>query len=142
MASAPGWRVEDLICTARPGDRAFEEKHDGVCIAVTLKGSFRYRTTQGEALLAPGAILLGNDQHCFECGHAHSAGDQCLSFHFTSELFERMVAETPGARHLPFGLPCIPPLGSLTGPLAMAEAARDRGGATNSMKYRFALPAR
>ena len=129
MASDPGWRVEDLICTARPGDRAFEEKHDGVCIAVTLKGSFRYRTTQGEALLAPGAILLGNDQHCFECGHAHSVGDRCLSFHFTSELFERMVAETPGARHLQFGLPCVPPLASLTGPLAMAEVARDRGDA-------------
>jgi AraC family transcriptional regulator len=128
-ACGPGWRVEDVICTARPGDRAFEEKHDGFCIAITFQGSFRYRTTQGETLLAPGALLLGNDQHCFECGHAHSAGDRCLSFHYTSEFFEGIAAETTGARQLKFALPRVPPLASLIGLLATAEAAQEGGDA-------------
>jgi AraC-like DNA-binding protein len=124
LAAGPGWRVDDVVCTAGPHDRPFEERHDTFCIAAVMEGSFRYCTTQGSALLAPGALLLGNHLHCFECGHEHSVGDRCLSFHFTPEFFEGVLAAVPGARQLAFPVPRLPPLPSLIPIIAAAEAAR------------------
>ena len=129
LAAGPGWRVDDVICTAGPRDRRFEERHDSICIAAVTEGSFQYRTTQGSAVLAPGALLLGNHRHCFECGHEHGVGDRCLSFHFTPEFFEGVLASVPGARQLAFPVPRLPPLPSLIPAIAAAEAARDAGDA-------------
>ena len=74
LASGNGWRVHDVVCTASAHDRPFEEQHESVCIAAVTSGTFRYRSTQGAATLAPGAVLLGNERHCYECSHEHSAG--------------------------------------------------------------------
>jgi AraC family transcriptional regulator len=125
LASGPGWAVDDVICTAGPHDRPFEERHDHLCIAAVSEGTFQYRTSQGAALLVPGALLLGNHGQCFECGHEHAKGDRCLSFHFAPEFFESLVADVPGARALEFALPRLPPLQSLMALVAAAEAARE-----------------
>jgi AraC-like DNA-binding protein len=125
LASGPGWRVDDVACTAGPRDRPFEERHEGVCIAAVTRGSFRYRTTQGTALLAPGALLLGNHGHCFECGHEHATGDRCLSFHYMPEFFQAVVRSAPGARRSNFARPQVPPHAATTAIVAAAEAARD-----------------
>jgi AraC-like DNA-binding protein len=127
LASGPGWRADDVVCTAGPHDRPFEEVHDAICIAAVTEGTFQYRTSEGAALLAPGALLLGNERHCFECGHEHGVGDRCLSFHFTPEFFEAAVAAVPGVRHAAFAVPRLPPLASLIPILVAAEAARDDG---------------
>jgi AraC family transcriptional regulator len=129
VAAGPGWRVDDVICTAGPHDRPFEERHDSICIAVVTEGSFRYRTTQGSAVLAPGALLLGNHRQCFECGHEHGVGDRCLSFRFAPEFLEGVLAVVPGARQLAFPVPRLPPLLSLVPVIAASEAARDAGDA-------------
>ena len=125
LASGPGWRVDDVRCTSGPRDRPFEEKHDGVCIAVVTRGTFTYRTTQGTSVLAPGATLLGNDGQCFECGHEHGVGDRCLSFRFSPELVESVMSELPGACCLPFTLPNLSPLPELIPLVAAAATARD-----------------
>jgi len=119
--------VSDVVCTAGAGDRPFEEEHRAFCIAAVTRGSFRYRTHQGAAMLAPGAVLLGNPGACYECGHEHGAGDRCLSFHFTPTYLERIVAGLPGAKRLGFAGPRLPPLPALTPLLAEAEAARETG---------------
>lgn len=129
LASGRGWRVDDIRCTSGPRDRAFEEQHDGVCIAIVTGGTFTYRTTQGTAVLAPGATLLGNHGHCFECGHEHGIGDRCLSFRFNPELVESVVSELSGARQPAFTLPNLPPLPQLIPLIADAAAARDGSGA-------------
>src|SRR6516164_6552744 len=92
LASGYGWRVEDVVCTFGPHDRPFEERHDWACAAIVTGGTFQYRSTAGSAVLAPGALLLGNERHCFECSHAHGVGDRCLSFHFTAEFLEAAAA--------------------------------------------------
>jgi AraC family transcriptional regulator len=69
LASGPGWRVQDVVCTFGPHDRPFAERHHGVCVAAVTEGTFQYRSTLGSAVLAPGALLLGNDHHAFECRH-------------------------------------------------------------------------
>jgi AraC-like DNA-binding protein len=127
LASGPGWRADDIICTSGPGDRPFEEQHDGICIAAVTRGTFQYRSTQGTALLTPGALLLGDDRQCFQCGHEHGVGDRCPSFHFTPDFFHAVAAPVPGARHTAFTTPNLPPLPSLIPIIATAEAARDDG---------------
>src|SRR5215211_5744949 len=114
LASGPGWRVADVVCTAGPHDRPFEEVHDGMCIAAVTRGTFQYRTGQGSAVLAPGALLLGNDRHCFQCGHEHAAGDRCLSFHFTPDLLEGMASELLDGWRGGFNLSNLPPSAALT----------------------------
>ncbi|WP_404927904.1 helix-turn-helix transcriptional regulator [Mesorhizobium sp. ORM16] len=125
IASGPGWQVSDVVCTAGAGDRPFEEEHRTFCVAAVTSGTFRYRASQGTAMLAPGAVLLGNPGTCYECGHEHGAGDRCLSFHFAPAYMERIVENVPGARMLAFEAPRLPPLPMLMPLLAEAEAARD-----------------
>jgi AraC family transcriptional regulator len=126
LAAGPGWRVTDIHCDAGPQDRPFAEAHEAACIAAITEGSFQYRSTHGQALLAPGALLLGNDGQAYECGHEHAAGDRSLCFHFDPDYLEEIVAAVPGARRTDFAVPRLPPLPALMPLLAAAEAARDR----------------
>jgi AraC-like DNA-binding protein len=125
LASGRGWSVSDVICTAGPHDRPFEERHGSVSIAAVAAGTFQYRTDRGRAVLAPGGILLGNAGASFECGHEHGVGDRCTAFSFTPELLETVVCCVPGARRLTFPAPSLPPCPELLPLLAGAEAARD-----------------
>jgi AraC-like DNA-binding protein len=127
LASGPGWCVRDVVCTAGPQDRRFEERHASVCVAAVTHGTFRYRSAQGAALLAPGAVLLGNHGHCFECGHEHGIGDRCVSVHVAPELWDDIVAAVPGVRTATFAVPRLPPLPSLE-PLIAALVAAGRDG--------------
>src|SRR3954451_19864758 len=127
LASGRDWQGSDVICTASAAHRAFEEEHRDFCIAAVASGTFRYRARQGTAMLAPGALLLGNPGTCYECGHEHGAGDRCLSFHFSPTYLERVAAELPGAKRLGFADPRLPPLPALAPLLAEAEAARETG---------------
>jgi AraC-like DNA-binding protein len=124
VASGNGWCVEDVRCTYGPRDPPFEERHNGVSIAVVTGGTFTYRTTQGRAVLAPGAVLLGNHGQCFECGHEHGAGDRCLAFHIAPEIVESVVSQLPGTRQLKFAVPSLPPVPGLIPVVAAAAAAR------------------
>ncbi len=130
LAAGPGWWVRDVACTAGPHDRPFEERHESVCVAAVAQGTFQYRSTAGAALLAPGAVLLGNHGHCFECGHAHGVGDHCVSVQMTPEHWEEIVAAVPGTRTTTFALPRLPPLTPLMRRIAsLVAACRDRDGA-------------
>ncbi len=128
LARGDGWTVSDVVCTSGPGDRPFEERHDGVGVAIVAAGSFRYRSEAGRELLTPGALLLGNAGQPFECGHEHGRGDRCVSFHFEPELFDRLAAEAgarPGERR--FRHPRIPPLREMA-PLVARACAGVAGG--------------
>jgi len=98
LATGEGWSVADVLCTSGPCDRAFEEEHTGVSIAVVLAGSFEYRSSHGRHLMTPGSFMLGNPGECFECGHEHAVGDRCISFHYEPGVFERLLgSESNGA---------------------------------------------
>ena len=127
LASGSGWRVQDVVCTFGPHDRPFAERHHGVCVAAVTEGTFQYRSTLGSAVLAPGALLLGNDRHAFECRHEHGTGDRCLSFRLTPEFLEGVVAAIPGVRRAVFSAPLLPPQSGLLPIIAAAEAAREDG---------------
>jgi AraC family transcriptional regulator len=125
LASGPGWRAEDVICSAGPHDLPFEEQHASVCVAAVTRGTFQYRTRDGRATLVPGALMLGNPGACFECGHEHGVGDRCLSFHFDPAFFEEIAASVPRARRMTFTTPRLPPSEALLPVIAAAESADD-----------------
>jgi AraC family transcriptional regulator len=125
LASGEGWWVHDMVCDSGPHDRPFEERHASVCIALVTTGSFQYRTQQGSSVMAPGSLMLGNVGACFSCGHEHRAGDRCVSFRFTPEYFERIVASVPRARRVEFVLPRLPPVQRLLPVLTEAQSIRD-----------------
>lgn len=115
IAAGPGWSVTDVVCTSGPGDRAFEERHSGVSIAIVLAGTFQYRGDHGRELMTPGSLMLGNAGARFECGHEHAPGDRCISFHYSPDLFDRLAADAgAGARARRFRGGCVPPLRSLS----------------------------
>jgi AraC family transcriptional regulator len=104
LSSADGWTASDVVCTAGPADRPFEEQHTQTSIAIVVQGTFQYRSSTGEALMTPGSLLLGNAGDCFTCGHEHSTGDRCLAFSYAPEFFERF-ADGPNGGRVNFKVP-------------------------------------
>jgi AraC family transcriptional regulator len=123
VAEGPGWSIADVVCTAGPLDRPFEERHADVCVAVVVSGTFQYRNQQAKVTFAPGALLLGNVGTCFECSHEHGVGDRCLSFHFEPGWFDSIVASMRGVRRAHFAAPRLPPSEALVPLVAAAETA-------------------
>jgi AraC-like DNA-binding protein len=127
IAAGDGWSVGEFVCDAGPGDRPFEERHDGFAIAATLAGSFTYRGETGEAALFPGALLLGNAGQCYACGHAHGRGDRCVSLNLTPGAFAEIAASAAGSSRYRFAAEAAPPHVALTPLVAgLASLARQR----------------
>ncbi len=127
IASGEGWSVGEFVCDAGPSDRPFEERHEGYSIAAVLSGSFTYRGEAGEALLLPGAMLLGNHGRCFCCDHVHGVGDRCVSFNFAPEIFAEIAASVAGSSRYRFGADTAAARRGMTPILAAAATiARER----------------
>ena len=122
VAKGEGWGAQEFICELGPQDRAFEERHEDVTIAVVLEGSFLYRGATGRSLLYPGALLLGNAGACFECGHEHGTGDRCISFHFSGPIFEEIAASVAGSSRFRFPTTMLPAIPQLAGHVVKVEA--------------------
>jgi len=124
LADGPWWSVSDVVCTAGPQDRPFEERHPYVFVGLVVAGSFQYHAAGGYDLLTPGALMLGNAEQCFECRHEYGTGDRCLSFTYTPEYFERL-AVSAGASGQRVGVRVLrlPPLPVLSPLVARACAS-------------------
>ncbi len=127
LAGGAQWSVSDVSCTAGPHDRAFEEQHSEVCIAIVTAGSFQYRSSVGRELMTPGSLFLGNPGQHYECGHEHGFADRCLSFTYERQYFEQLAAEADiPSRSVPFRMLRVPPVRKLSGVVARACAAVSR----------------
>lgn len=130
LARGDSWAVEDVICTAGPDDRPFEEQHSQLSIAIVAAGTFQYKSTTGHALMTPGSMLLGNDGQCFECGHEHGSGDRCIAFRFDPDYFEQIAVDAGWhGRALRFRSPRLPAVRDSATVVAQACAALN--GSTN-----------
>jgi AraC family transcriptional regulator len=127
LARGDGWSVSDVICTAGPRDRPFEEQHSDVCIAMVIEGSFQYESSAGRELMTPGSLMLGNAGQYFECGHEHGVGDRCISFAYEAGYFEGLASEAGvRSRSARFSLLRVPPVRELSRLVAGACAAAGR----------------
>jgi AraC-like DNA-binding protein len=127
LASGDGWSVDDVVCSAGPQDRPYEEQHEHVAIAIVTGGSFQYRGSAagpGRELMTPGSLLLGNPGQCFVCGHEHGQGDRCLSFRFSPEYFAAITRGVRRGRRDRFGMLRLPPVRELSPVIARAIALR------------------
>jgi AraC family transcriptional regulator len=123
IARGNGWTVADVVCTCGPQDRPFEERHTHYTIAMVVAGSFQYRSALGDGLMTSGALMLGNQEQCFECGHQHGEGDRCVSFWYAPDYFERLAADAGArGRRLGFKVSRLPPLRPLAPLVARATA--------------------
>jgi AraC family transcriptional regulator len=109
LAAGDSWSMREVVCSAGPSDRPFEERHEGFSVSAVLEGSFTYRSDAGHRLLYPGALLLGNNGSCFECGHAHGVGDRCISLNVHEEEFSEVAATTASTSRFRFSAPSLPP---------------------------------
>ncbi len=125
IAGGETWSVSEIVCSAGPGDRPYEERHKGFSISAVLQGCFTYRSDCGESLLYPGALLLGADRSCFQCGHEHSAGDRCISFNVREDAFEEIVSIASSRRGNPLSRPMLPASNRLAPLFAAIERVQD-----------------
>jgi AraC-like DNA-binding protein len=125
IAEGDGWRVLDIVCTAGPRDRPFEERHTWMSISMVIAGTFTYRGDRGSSLMSPGALLLGSAGRNFECSHQHGEGDRCVSFQFNPYLFASLARDAGGSRATPRN-DRIPPLRKLAPITARVANAIDR----------------
>ncbi len=126
IAEGAGWRVLDIVCTAGPRDRPFEERHAWMSISMVLAGSFNYRSDRGYSLMSPGALLLGSAGRNFECSHQHGKGDRCISFQFNPDFFAGLARDA-GASRATLRSDRIPPLRALAPITARIATAAYRG---------------
>lgn len=118
LASGHGWAVSEVVCTAGPQDRPYEEQHSRTSIAIVVSGTFQYQTSTGRELMTPGSLLLGNAGDCFTCAHEHGKGDRCLSFSYNEEFRERIAEGTGRSR---FRTPRLAPMRALSSLAARAS---------------------
>ena len=137
IAGGDGWSVADVVCSAGPADRPFEEQHDRVAIAIVLGGSFQYRGSGagGRELMTPGSLLLGNPGQSFECGHEHAHGDRCLAFHFSPRYFASITDGAFRGRRERFGSLRLAPVRELSAVVAGACAALASSSADAAMAW-------
>ena len=117
----------EVLCTSGPGDRSIEERYWSVAISLVLSGTFSYRSAKGSLLMSPGALLLGNAGHTYQCSHEHGEGDRCLSFQFDPALFEDLARDSGVSKAL-FSCDRVPPLratAQLTARVVTAMQGRD-----------------
>ena len=122
LAAGDGWSVREVVCRAGPSDRPFEERHEGFSVSAVIEGSFTYRSEAGHGLLYPGALLLGNNGRCFECGHSHGVGDRCISLNVRDELFGEIAAAAASTSRFRFSVPSLPPSPKALPVVALMEA--------------------
>jgi AraC family transcriptional regulator len=122
LAAGDGWSVHEVVCRAGPSDRPFEERHEGFSVSAVVEGAFTYRSDAGQGLLYPGALLLGNNGWCFECGHSHGIGDRCISLNVREDLFGEIAAVAASTSRFVFSAPSLPPSPKALPVVALMEA--------------------
>ena len=122
LAAGEGWSLHEIVCRAGPSDRPFEEKHDGFSVSAVIGGNFTYHSDAGHGLLYPGALLLGNNGSCFECGHHHGIGDRCISLNVCEEQFSEIAAAASSTNRFRFSTPSLPPSPKALPIIAQMEA--------------------
>jgi AraC family transcriptional regulator len=137
VAAGDRWRAVDIVCTAGPSDRPYEERQPFASVSLVLSGTFTYRNERGPTLLSAGSLLLVDAQRPFECSHRHGEGDRCLSFQFETALLEEIVAGA-GVSRLGFEQDRVPPLRILAPLLARAERAIDHPDAMEEIAFELA----
>lgn len=100
----------DCVCQLGACSPVSEGEHSRVHISVLLAGTFHARSAQGEVLVGPGALLLGNAAGAYEYRHVDEGGDRSVVFDYAEDFLDD-VGRSLGRRlheRRAFGGACIP----------------------------------
>ena len=67
-------------------------------VAAIVGGTFKIRSTLGDAVPVVGSLLLGNACDCYCCRHDTPNGDRCINFDFEAEFLEQRALRAGRAR--------------------------------------------
>jgi AraC-like DNA-binding protein len=128
IASAAGFRLTEVRCTAGPEDRAYEEQHSHLCVALVKNGSFSYRTPRGSCVLRPGWLLLGTAGCEYLCSHENGRGDDCLAVAFSEETLDQIASAAGIPAVFDTFPPALPPIPRIVALMSLAERGAERSG--------------
>lgn len=111
--------VFDYSCSAGPSDARFVEEHRSFSVSYVRTGSFGYRARGKACELVAGSVLVGYPGDEYMCSHEHVRGDECLSFHLSTDLVAS-IGDHPDTWRTG-GVPPLPEL-MVLGELAQAAA--------------------
>jgi AraC family transcriptional regulator len=97
MAGSDGFAVHDCVCRHTPRSPPLSGQYGRTRIAVMLAGAFAARTSQGAAVVGPGALLLVNAGSLYEYRHVDEGGDRSIVFEYEPALLAE-VARSMGGR--------------------------------------------
>jgi AraC family transcriptional regulator len=142
LAAAPGYRVYDMRCALGPRDPANENQYPAYRVAAIVGGTFKIRSTLGDAVPVVGSLLLGNACDCYCCRHDMPNGDRCINFDFEAGFLEQVRSEIGvsgvGER---FRRALIPPSRESVAISAAMEAVEEGGDASALQEAAFEIAA-
>ena len=142
LAAAPGYRVYDMRCSLGPRDAPNENQYPAYRVAAIVGGTFKIRSTLGDAVPVVGSLLLGNACDCYCCRHHTPNGDRCINFDFEAEFLEQVRSEL-GARGVRerFRHALIPPSRESVAIATAMEAAEEGSDAAALQEAAFEIAA-
>ncbi|MCP3061588.1 helix-turn-helix domain-containing protein [Myxococcus sp. K38C18041901] len=102
--------VSDCVCRAGCHSPVVEGMHTRVCVSVVLSGVFHARGPEGDAVVGPGALLLGNRAAPYEFRHVDEGGDRSLVIECSDAMLdEALDSRGDDVRSTrPFERTCVP----------------------------------
>jgi len=149
-ARAPGYHalgadeafdVSDCVCRAGAHSPVFGGEHSRASISVVLSGAFHVRGPEGDAVVGPGALLLGNRAAPYEFRHVDDGGDRSLVVECSDSLLDEALQSRGkagrGAR--PFARVCIPASVASVEAVLLARQALEWGEAESLREAALAM---
>src|SRR5688500_18775498 len=118
------FRAHDCVCALGVRSPTSAGEYARASIGVILAGSFHARGSRGDALVGPGAMLLGNAGAGYEYRHVDDGGDRSMVFDYDGDLVDeaRRSLGLRGRGDRAFDATCLP---ASPGPAAAAALARE-----------------
>lgn len=88
LSESASFDVSDCVCHAGVHSPVFGGEYARASVSVVLSGVFHVRSRAGEALVGPGALLLGNPGAPYEFRHVDEGGDRSVVFECSDALLE------------------------------------------------------
>ena len=123
--------AHDCVCHVGARSPAGTGEYSRVCVSVIVGGAFHARSSEGAALAAPGALLLGNSASGYTFRHVDDGGDRSLVFRYADAVVDE-VSSALGLRARaarPFARACLPASSATAEAAVRAQVALGAGDA-------------
>ncbi len=123
LGEGEAFDVSDCVCRAGCHSPVVEGAHARVCVSVVLSGAFHARGPEGDAVVGPGSLLLGNRAAPYEFRHVVDGGDRSLVIEYSDAMLDEALLGSRAEDTRPFERTSVPgSLGSLEAVLLARQA--------------------